>query len=330
MILTNSLQKIGNTPMVKIELPDVENINLYAKLEFYNPTGSVKDRAANYIINKLLMKKEIDQKTTLIESSSGNFGIALSAYSKKYGLKFIAVIDPCILPTNELLIRSFGARVIKVDVPDCNGGYLLNRIKKVKELMVDIKNSYWINQYGNPYNAEAYYNTLGSEICQCIEKIDYIFMGVSSGGTITGISNKIKDRFPDAKVIAVDIDGSVIFGKPPRKRYIPGIGSSMVPEILKNARIDDMIMVDEVTSIEMCYELLKGHCIFAGGSSGSVLAGIKKYFSQKKVARDTVVVTIFPDRGERYINTIYNKKWVQNLKRMAQSQQKIIEHRSRI
>ncbi len=315
MILENCLEKIGLTPMVKIKLTGFDNINLYAKLEFYNPTGSVKDRAANYIINKLLTKKEIDLNTTLIESSSGNFGIALSAYSKKYGLKFIAVIDPCISPINEMLIRSFGAKVIKVEVPDCKGGYLLSRIKKVRELVVKIENSYWINQYGNPYNAEAYYNTLGNEICEAMERVDYIFLGVSSGGTITGISNRIKDRFPDVRVIAVDIIGSVIFGHPPRKRYIPGIGSSMVPEILKFARIDDLVMVDEITTIEMCYELLKKHCIFAGGSSGSVLAGIKKFFSGKKVDQNTQVVTIFPDRGERYINTVYNKKWVQNFKK---------------
>jgi 2,3-diaminopropionate biosynthesis protein SbnA len=314
-ILGCNLERVGNTPMVQFQIPGFKNINLFTKLEFYNPTGSVKDRAASYIIKKLLARKEIDKDTTLIESSSGNFGIALSAFCKKNGLKFIAVVDPCILTINEILIKSFGAEMVKVNVPDCNGGYLLSRIKKVKELVREIDNSYWVNQYGNPYNAEAYYHTLGHEICRQMENIDYIFIGVSSGGTITGVSNKIKERFPQSRVIAVDIIGSVIFGHPPQKRYIPGIGSSMVPEILKKAKIDDVVMIDEVSTIEMCHELLKKHYTFAGGSSGSVFAAIKKFFTGEKINGKVNVVTIFADRGERYADTVYNEKWCSDIKK---------------
>lgn len=328
IIFKCNLEKVGNTPMVQLQAPELENINLFAKMELYNPTGSVKDRAANYIIKKLLARKEIDKDTTLIESSSGNFGIALSAFCKKNGLKFIAVVDPCILPINELLIKSFDAKVIKVNVPDCNGGYLLNRIKKVKELINEIDNSYWVNQYANPYNAEAYYHTLGNEICDQVENIDYIFLGVSSGGTITGVSNKIKEKFPHAKVIAVDIYGSVIFNHPPQKRYIPGIGSSMVPEILKKAKIDDIVMIDEISTIEMCHELLKKYYIFAGGSSGSVFAAIKKYFTGKKLKRKVNVVITFADRGERYANTIYNEEWCRDFKKYHLNMNKLEEIRN--
>jgi len=310
-----SLEKVGNTPMVQLQVPELSSVNIFAKLEFYNPTGSVKDRAASYIIKKLFEIKEIDKDTTLIESSSGNFGIALSAYCKKNDLEFIAVVDPCISPINEFLIKSFGAKVIKVNVPDCNGGYLLTRIKKVKELINEIDNSYWVNQYGNPYNAEAYYHSLGNEICDQMENIDYIFMGVSSGGTITGVSNKIKEKLPHARVIAVDIIGSVIFGYPPHKRYIPGIGSSMVPEILKKAKIDDVVMIDELSTIKMCHELLNKYYIFAGGSSGSAFAAIKKYFTGKNLNRKVNVVTVFADRGERYADTIYNEEWCTNLQK---------------
>ncbi len=308
-MLDNFLSSVGNTPMVRLKMEDYRHINLYAKLEFFNPTGSVKDRAANYILTTLLANKEIDHDTTIMESSSGNFGISLSAYSRYNGLKFIAVIDPCISPINEILIRFFGAQAIKVDVPDCNGGYLLNRIGKVKELLEEIDNSYWVNQYGNPLNAEAYYRTLAQEICDQVDHIDYIFLGISSGGTITGVSNKIKERFPRAKVIAVDIEGSVIFGHPPRKRLIPGIGSSMVPDILNRARIDDVVMMDEKSTIIMCHELLQKHFIFAGGSSGSVYAAIKKYFKGVTLTRDINVTTVFPDRGDRYTNTVYNRDW---------------------
>jgi len=327
-ILKNNLERVGNTLMSQLQVPELKNINLFAKLEFYNPTGSVKDRAANYIIKKLLDRKEIDKDTTLIESSSGNFGIALSAYCKKNGLKFIAVVDPCILPINEILIKSFGAKVIKVNVPDCNGGYLLNRIKKVKELINEIDNSYWVNQYANSYNAETYYHTLGNEICCQMENVDYIFIGVSSGGTITGVSNKIKEKFPNAKVIAVDIFGSVIFGHPPHKRYIPGIGSSMVPEILKKAKIDDVVMIDEISTIEMCHELLNKYYIFAGGSSGSAFGAIKKYFTRKKINQRVNVVTVFADRGERYANTVYNEEWCREFKKNHLCNNKIEEIRN--
>lgn len=303
------LKEVGNTPIVNIKIEDIPNINLYSKLEYNNPTGSVKDRAASYIIKKLLKLKEINEDTTIIESSSGNFGIALSSYCKYYGLKFICVVDSNITATNEMLISTLSNSMIKVTEPDSSGGYLLNRIKKVNELLYTIDNSYWINQYANPYNAEAYYNTLGNEICSELDNIDYIFIGVSSGGTITGVSQKIKDQFPKAKVIAVDIFGSVIFGGYPKKRYIPGIGSSMVPQILKYAKIDEVVTVDEIDTVKCCYELLHKYSIFAGGSSGSVYAAIKKYFSDKKIDGQKNVVTIFPDRGDRYSNTIYSDEW---------------------
>lgn len=312
MISENILDTVGNTPMVRIDLEEFGQINLYSKLEFYNPTGSVKDRAASYILKKLLELKEIDKDTTMIESSSGNFGVALSAYCRKFGLKFICVVDPCISPINEMLIRSSGALVIKVDEPDENGGYLLTRIRKVNALLNDIDNSYWVNQYANPYNAEAYTVTLAEEICVTLERLDYLFLGISSGGTITGVSRKIKEKFPGSKVVGVDIVGSVIFGHPPKKRYIPGIGSSMVPEILKQARIDDVVMMDEISTIKMCHELLEKHNIFAGGSSGSAYGAVKKYFAGKTVEPGINVVTIFPDRGERYVDTVYNDKWYNN------------------
>ena len=309
----NILKGVGNTPLIQMDIEDNPGINLYAKLEFYNPTGSIKDRAANYIIQKLLGLGEINRDTTLVESSSGNFGIALSSYCREYGLKFYCVVDPHITYTNEMLINTLSTSVFKVTEPDSSGGYLLNRIKKVKELVGSIENSYWVNQYANPYNAEAYYTTLGNEICDEMGRIDYIFIGVSSGGTITGVSQKLKERFPEVKVIAVDISGSVIFGGCSKQRYIPGIGSSMVPDIIQYAKIDEVVTVDEFDTIKYCRELLSKYSIFAGGSSGSVFSAIHKYFKDKKLSGRPNVVTIFPDRGDRYSNTIYSNEWCDNL-----------------
>ncbi len=313
MIIPSILEKVGNTPMVSIKLNEYDNINLFVKLETYNPTGSVKDRAASYILKKLLNSGAIDKNTTIIESTSGNFGVALSAYCKYHGLRFIAVVDPHITPINEMLILSNGGEIIKVTTPDKYGGYLLTRIDQIKALKSEIQNCYWVNQYANPLNARAYYQSLGKEICFQIEEIDYVFLGVSSGGTITGTSQKIKENFPGVKIVAVDVEGSVIFNETSKKRYIPGIGSSMVPKILDEASIDDVIITNEVSTINACYELLEKHNFFVGGSSGSVFAGIKKYFANQKLQKPINVVTIFPDRGERYHNTIYNRVWCEKI-----------------
>jgi cysteine synthase A len=274
----------------------------------YNPTGSVKDRAASYMLKTLLNRKLINQNTTIIESSSGNFGIALAAYCRKYNLKFMCVVDPHITTINEMLIKAYGGIVIKVTQPDGNGGYLLSRIKRVNELVNEIDNSYWINQYENPLNAIAYH-ILGDELVNEVKKIDYIFLGVSSGGTITGVSNRIKELLPEIKVIAVDVEGSVIFGGKPKKRLIPGIGSSKIPKILDDAKIDEVVVVDELETIKSCHELMEKYFIFAGGSSGSVYSAIKKYFNEKNLNKSVNVVALFADRGERYTNTIYNEEW---------------------
>jgi N-(2-amino-2-carboxyethyl)-L-glutamate synthase len=310
-MLTNILNKVGNTPLVFLRNDEMPNVKIFAKLEYYNPTGSVKDRAACYIINRALNEGIFNKDTVVIESSSGNFGVALSAYTKMHNLKFICVIDKNTLPVNEMLIKLQGAEIIKITEPDEYGGYLLNRIRKIKQLLEKMPNLYWVNQYANPLNAEAYYSSLGREICQEApgQRVEYVFMGVSSGGTITGVSRRVKKDHPDAKIIAVDIYGSVIFGGPPQKRYIPGIGSSLQPEILEQAIIDDVVMVSEYDTILCCKELLEKHNLYAGGSSGSVYAAIKKYFRDRKIEEPVNVMCVFADRGERYIETIYNDEW---------------------
>lgn len=309
----NILNEVGGTPIIQIKLKNLDQINLRAKLEGDNPTGSIKDRAASFILNKIISNKEIHKSTVILESSSGNFGISLAAYCKKYGLNFYCVIDKNISPENEMIINNTASKVFKISELDENGGYLLNRIKKINQLQKELPSSYWVNQYSNPYNAETYYKTLGGELCDSVKNIDYIFIGVSSGGTITGVSQKIKEVYPKAKVIAVDIVGSVIFGGLPKKRYIPGIGSSMVPSILANAIIDEVVTVSERETINMCRSFLKTDRVLLGGSSGSALVAIYNYFINKKFERQPDVVTIFPDRGERYLTTIYNDNWCKNI-----------------
>jgi len=326
-MLTNILNKVGNTPLVSLKFEDNPQVKVFVKLEYYNPTGSVKDRAACYILNRAINEKIFNKNTVVIESSSGNFGVALSAYTRLHNLKFICVIDKNTLPVNEMLIRLQGAEIIKITEPDEYGGYLLNRIRKIKQLMMKNPNLYWVNQYENPLNAEAYYASLGQEICLEApgRKVDYVFMGVSSGGTITGVSRRVKHENPDAKIVAVDIYGSVIFGDTPKKRYIPGIGSSLKPKILQQAFIDEVVLVSEEETIDCCRELLEKHNLYAGGSSGSVYAAIKKYFRDRKISHPVNVMCVFADRGERYIETIYNESWCDQTIRKHSDAESLVE-----
>lgn len=310
-MIEHNLNYVGNNPTISVKIAELLNIKLFAKMELYNPTGSVKDRAASFVLRHLVEHKIINQNTMIIESSSGNFGVALAAYCKLLGLNFTCVVDPNISRMNKQLIESYGAKVIQVQKPDSSGGYLLERIKTVNEMLEKNDNAYWVNQYGNPLVAQAYYELLGGEICSEFDSIDYVFLGVSSCGTIAGLSKRIKESFPHARIIAVDVEGSVIFGAPASKRLIPGLGSSLTPPILKQAEVSDVVYVNEKESIVMCRKLLKDHAILAGGSSGSVMAAIYKYFHGKSLAeKKPVVVTVFADRGERYFDTVYSDEWV--------------------
>lgn len=299
------------TPLLTVNLGLPSFINVYVKLESYNLTGSIKDRAAFYIIPYLKNNGIINDETEIMESSSGNFAISLSCACNYYNVKFTCVIDPKILPVNEKLLKLHkNTRVIKVNECDQYGGYLQSRLKTIKDIASQNKNSYWVNQYGSPLIVEAYRNTLGEEIISNFENIDYLFMGVSSCGTIAGVSQRIKEQFPNAKVIAVDVEGSAISSYIQQNRFLSGIGSSIVPENLSRAIIDDFQIVTEIESIKMCRFVLSEYSSLIGGSSGAILSAINSYFNKVKVSENKSVLAILPDSGERYIDTVYNNEWV--------------------
>lgn len=293
--------EIGNTPVVKLEH---DNINLFAKLEFNNFTQSIKSRPAYLIIKTAIEERKVNKETTVIESSSGNMAIALAEICSRLELKFVAVIDPYISDVNEKRLRSLPCQVIKVSKADKNGGYLISRIEKVKELC-NKPNTYWTNQYRNRFNYLAHYHGTGHELCRQFMNIDYAFIGVSSGGTITGISKKLKERYPRIRIIAVDAEGSVIFSQSPKTRKIPGLGSSIRPAILDEADIDEIVHASDEDIIRGCHELNREHSIYAGGSSGAVYAAIGNYFSRSKLIKKPNVVFLCADSGESYRGLIY-------------------------
>ena len=304
---------IGNTPLRQL---NHEHANLYAKIEYANLTGSIKDRAAFNVLYQAIKRGEINQDTTVVESSSGNFAIALATICSLLGLRFVPVIDPNVNKDNEKLLKYLVPEVVKVTEPDHTGGYLLTRIQTVKDLCQQNTNSYWPNQYANPDNYLSYYHTLAVELCQAFDKLEYAFIAVSSGGTITGTSRRLKEKYPNIKIIAVDVEGSVIFGNKPAKRYVSGIGASKVPVSLQNAIIDDVVMVSHADLFQGCQDLLSKQSIFGGASAGAVYAAANRYLANISNGNTTDkpnAVFICPDKGSSYLDTVFNPQWVTNI-----------------
>jgi N-(2-amino-2-carboxyethyl)-L-glutamate synthase len=291
----------------------VEGMNLFAKLEFVNPVGSIKDRPAVWMLKRAAERGEICDDTTVIESSSGNFASALAAYTRLVGLRFIPVIDPNISGTYESFLRRLCPTVVKVEERDDTGGFLKTRLQMVEHLCATIPNAYWTNQYGNRDAAEAHYELTASEVCADFDSLDYVFIGVSTAGTIAGMSRRLKERYPKVRIIAVDSEGSVIFGGPPGKRNIPGVGSSIVPPLLADAKIDDAVLIPERETVRACHELLANHGLFVGGSSGTAFAAVKRYAARMAGARRPTVLFVCADRGTPYLDTVFDPTWATKL-----------------
>ena len=306
-LLRNTLRP---TPHVQLAM---KRMDLFAKLEYVNPVGSIKDRAAYWILKRAAERGEIGEETTVIESSSGNFASALAAFTHLVGLRFIPVIDPNISSTYESFLRRMCPTVVKVEERDDTGGFLKTRLQKVKELCATIPNAYWTNQYENPDAMEAHYELTAGEICADFDSLDYAFISVSTGGTIAGVSRRLKEHYPNIQVIAVDAEGSAIFGGAPRKRHIPGIGSSIVPQLLSHAKIDDIVMVSERETVQACRELLTSHGLFVGGSSGTAFAAVKRYAARMPAYKHPTVLFLCADRGTPYLDTVFDPTWAAKL-----------------
>ena len=293
------------TPLIKLN--SFENNKTYIKLEGSNLFGSAKDRAAVYVLSKLLEEGKINRDTEIVESSSGNMGVALVAVGAHLNLNITIIIDASISNLNEFLIKVYGAKTIKITEADENGSYLKKRLQTVREYIAERDNVYWFNQYGNPLVIEAYKETVGKEIIQQCPDVDYVFIAVSSGGTIAGISRAIHEYRKSIKVIAVDVEGSKIFEPKTKKiKHFTGIGSSIRADNFLKAIIDDKIIVSEQDSIQALFTMMRKEQLFLGGSSGCVVAGTRQYMQNLNITNKKVVI-VSHDRGDRYFTNLYSK-----------------------
>lgn len=304
------LSAIGNTPLVPLsKLFHEEKFIVHAKLEFLNPGGSSKDRPALYMITQGIEDGSINKDTVIIESSSGNLAISLVKICSYLGLRFICVIDAKTTLQNLNILKAYNAEIEYIDQPDTQTGeYLPARLERVKQLQKRYKNSFWTNQYENKNNYKAHYLTTMPEIINQLNQVDYLFCGMSSCGTARGCAEYIKEHGLQTKLIGVDAVGSLITNEGKSRRLLPGIGAGIRPKLYVPEHLYKTVTVDDLDSIKGCRELVRSESILAGGSSGAVIMAVKRL--KEEIPHKATCVVILPDRGDRYLETIYSDEWV--------------------
>lgn len=285
--------------------------DIYMKIEGLNPCGSIKLKTAKYIIEDI-KKKNNSNNLNLIESSSGNLGISLASICADEGYYFECVVDKNTLMEKIQHIRVFGAKVVVIAKEDNNGGFLTSRINYIKSRISQDSSLIWTNQYGSYANIMAHYDTTAPSLMREIGNIDYLFVGAGTTGTLLGCLKYFHEFSPNTRIIAVDATGSVTFGGHPQKRYIPGIGTSMSPEMLNKFNLyppHEIIYVDEVDTIHQCRNFSRRTGLLVGGSTGSVIDAVERYVKKHRLTRKTIAI-ISADLGHSYIPTIYDDSWV--------------------
>lgn len=303
LVFTNLFYRLDNF---------VGNQDVYLKLEGFSGTGSIKIKTAIALIEDLEKEGKIEPgRSNIVESSSGNLGIALSLVCAAKGYKFTCVTDPNANQANIRGMQLYGANVMMVDKIDAHGGYLETRLRAIDNLLKTDPNAVWLNQYANLSNMRAHMNKTAMEIAEEFEKVDWVFVGSGTTGTLCGVSRRLHEIFPNVKVVAVEPEGSITFGGVAGKRNIPGIGTSVRPPLADYAEPDDIVYVNERQTVNSCLAFARDYHLLVGGSTGSVLAAIKDYADS--FAPGDTIVAISPDLGDKYLDTIYNAEWTERV-----------------
>jgi N-(2-amino-2-carboxyethyl)-L-glutamate synthase len=247
----------------------------------------------------------------LVESSSGNLGVALSMIAASKGYGFLCVTDSrCNLATR-LLMEALGARVHIITEADPVGGLLGARMNFIRALCAADDRYVWLNQYENPSAWQAHYRSTGPSIAREFPQLDVLFVGAGTTGTLMGCARWFKEHHPQVRIVAVDPVGSVSFGAPPANRMIPGLGMAVRPPLLDESYIDEVIYVEEPDTVRACHRLARRGFLF-GGSTGTVVSGAMDWLTEHGTPGLTAVA-LAPDMGPRYLETIYQTSWVADL-----------------
>jgi len=302
--------QIGNTPIRRIRLLiGGKSRDAYLKLEGANPGGSIKDRTALSLLRSLEKTGRLRAGARLVESSSGNLAVGLAMFARDNGYRFTAVVDPKVTVENIRRLRDLGAETTMVDTPDETGGYLLSRLARIRKMLAEDPELLWTNQYSNAANPEAHYLGTAPEIFRQMEqRVDAIFVAVSTGGTLAGIGRYFREASPDTRIIAVDARGSVALGGPPGVRMLTGLGSSRRSDFVVPGLYDEFIYVGDSEAFAFCRALDAATGIKVGGSSGACLAACARYLQLHRKAERAVCICA--DRGEHYASSIFSDSWL--------------------
>ena len=300
----NMHELIGNTPMVELEHINEElDAKIYAKLEFYNPSGNVKDRVGKAMIEDAEAKGLLKPGYTIIEGTAGNTGLGIAFAALGKGYRVIFVVPTKFSIEKQQLMMALGAEII--NTPREEG--MLGAARKAEELLQSIPNAIALRQFKNMSNPKAHYETTGPEIYKDMNgNIDYVVLGAGSGGTFTGIVKYLKEKKPDIKAVLADPIGSTIGGGEHAEYNIEGIGNDFVADTFDISLVDKVIKISDAQAFAGARTLAKKEGIIAGSSSGAAFAAAKKLASE---APGKNIVIVLPDRGDRYFSTgLWEKK----------------------
>jgi len=312
------LELFGETPLVRLNtVTDGVGPEIWAKCEFMNPSGSVKDRIAQYIIEDAERKGLIKPGGTIVENSSGNTGQSMAIVAAIKSYRCIITMPDKMSREKELMMKAYGAEVVVTPtaVPAESPESYYSVARRIAR---ETEGSYYPDQYNNPVNIEAHYASTGPEIWEQMEgKIDYFIAGIGTGGTLSGVGRYLKEKDPNVKIVALDPVGSVFYdyfktGKLPEPDVykVEGIGEDYLVKAVDFATIDDMIQVTDDVSFLMARRLAAQEGLFVGGSSGSAVWAAVEYCRRNAIPADKKVVCILPDSGNRYLSKMYDNDWM--------------------
>ena len=303
MLIQSVSQLIGHTPMIDLQINVPHHSHIYAKLEMFNPGGSIKDRLGQYMIQDAIDHGKVTEgKTTIIEPTAGNTGIGVALAAQQHHLPTILVVPEKFSFEKQQLMKALGATLI--NTPSDQG--IKGAIQKARELAAKTPNSFMPMQFENPANPATYYHTLAPELVADVPaQINAFVAGAGSGGTFAGIARYLKEQNSATRTVVVEPEGSILNGGPAHPHKTEGIGVEFIPPFFKDVQIDETLTISDNDAFDQVKQMAKTQGLFIGSSSGAALAASLKVANE--LPENSSIVTVFPDSSERYMSeNIYN------------------------